>query len=47
MPGLSELGDAHGDRDRVNSEIAVIKRVCIYTWRLRWSELRDALGSRN
>ena len=34
----------------MNSEMhleAVIERVWTCTWRLRWSELRDALGGRD
>jgi len=46
----SELRDALGDIDRVNSEMhleAVIERVWICTWILRSSELRDALGGQD
>jgi len=46
-PWSSELGDALGGRDRVNSEMhleAMIERVWWCTWRPRWSHLRDELG---
>jgi len=49
-PGSSELRDALGGQDRVNSEIhseAAIERVWRCTWRPRSSELRDALGGRD
>ena len=47
---MSELRDAFGVQDRVNSEIhsaAVIEQVWRCTWRPRSSALRDALGSRD
>jgi len=49
-PRSSELRDALGGQDRVNSEIhseAMIKRVWRCTWRPRLSELSDALGGRD
>jgi hypothetical protein len=47
---LSELGDALGGRDGVNSEMhleAMIEQVWRCKWRPRSSELRDALGGRD
>jgi hypothetical protein len=47
---LCDLRDVLGGQDQMNREIqmaAVIKWVWRWTWRLRSSELRDALGGRN
>jgi hypothetical protein len=47
---LSEIGGVLGGHDRASLEVyleAMIEQVCIYTWRPRLSDLRDALVRRN
>jgi hypothetical protein len=47
---IKYVGDALGDGDQVISGMlleAVIEQLWICTWRLRSSELRDALGDQN